>query len=100
MSTGQGNRHPGPDERDEFAGWEEEGLFARDYEGRLIRMDRATANDLDRDVTLTIDGQKVTVKKAVPATDDVGRLRKDEKGHVVPRATTIYDAATRLFGAG
>jgi CRP-like cAMP-binding protein/Fe-S-cluster-containing hydrogenase component 2 len=87
-------------EHEEFPGWEEEGLFARDYEGQLIRMDRATAEDLDRDVTLTIDGRKVTVKKAVPATDDVGRLRTDDKGHVVPRATTIYDAATQVFGAG
>ncbi len=89
----------GQDEREEFPGWEEEGLFARDYEGQLIRMDRATADDLDRNVTLTIDGRQVTVKKAVPATDDVGRLRKDDKGRVVPRATTIYDAATQLFGA-
>jgi CRP-like cAMP-binding protein/Fe-S-cluster-containing dehydrogenase component len=87
-------------EQFEFPGWEEEGLFARDLEGRLVRMDRATADDLDRDVTLTIDGRKITVKKAVPATDDVGRLRKDEKGHVVPRATTNYDAALQLFGTG
>ena len=100
MSIGPVNPLRGQDEREEFPGWEEEGLFARDYEGRLIRMDRATADDLDRDVTLTIDGRKVTVKKAVPATDDVGRLRKDDKGRMIPRATTIYDAATQLFGAG
>ncbi len=100
MSTGSINPQRGQDEHEEFPGWEEEGLFARDYEGQLIRMDRATAADLDRDVTLTIDGRKVTIKKAVPATDDVGRPRKDDKGHVVPRATTIYDAATQLFGAG
>jgi len=100
MSTEPAIREHGEDERDEFPGWEEEGLFARDYEGHLVRMDRATADDLDRDVTLTIDGRKVTVKKAVPATDDVGRLRKDDKGRVIPRATTIYDAATKLFGSG
>jgi CRP-like cAMP-binding protein/Fe-S-cluster-containing hydrogenase component 2 len=87
-------------DRVEFPGWEEEGLFARDFEGRLIRMDRATAQDLDRDVSLTIDGRKITVKKAVPATDEVGRLRTDQEGRVVPRATTIYDAATQLFGPG
>jgi CRP-like cAMP-binding protein/Fe-S-cluster-containing dehydrogenase component len=76
---------------------EEEGLFARDIDGHLVRMDAATAEDLDRDVSLTIDGRPVTVKKAVPATDAQGNFRKDERGRVIPRATTIYDAATALF---
>lgn len=83
---------------EEFPGFADEGLFARDYEGRLIRIDPATAADLDREVTITIDGKKVTVKKAAPATDDVGRVRTDAKGNVIPRATTIYDAAAQLFG--
>jgi CRP-like cAMP-binding protein/Fe-S-cluster-containing hydrogenase component 2 len=83
-----------------FPGWEEEGLFARDYEGRLIRMDRVTADDLARDVTVTIDSRTLSVKKAVPATDDQGTLRKDRHGRVIPRATTIYDAAAQLFGSG
>ena len=86
-------------EFEEYPWLADEGLFARDFEGRLIRMDRATAEDLDRDVTLTIDGKKVTVKKAVPAADDVGRVRTDAKGNVLPRATTIFDAASQLFGA-
>ncbi|GIW86482.1 MAG: hypothetical protein KatS3mg108_0806 [Isosphaeraceae bacterium] len=77
---------------------DEEGLFARDFDGRLIRMDPVTAADLDRDVTIQIDGREVTVKKAVPATDEQGRLRFDPQGRVIPRATTIYDAATQLFG--
>ena len=47
---------------------DEEGLFARDFEGRLVRLDKATAEDLDRDVELVIDGRPITVKKAVPAT--------------------------------
>ena len=46
--------------------YDEEGLFARDFDGRLLRMDPVTAADLERDVTITIDGREVTVKKAVP----------------------------------
>lgn len=75
----------------------EEGLFARDVDGHLIRMDKVTAADFDRNVTLTIDGKTITVKKAVPATDSQGKFLKDDQGRVVPRATTIYDAATTLF---
>ncbi len=76
---------------------EEEGLFSRDIDGRLVRMDKVTAEDLDRDITLKIDGQPVTVKKAVPKTDAQGNILKDAAGLVIPRATTIYDAATLLF---
>src|SRR3954452_3365039 len=75
----------------------EEGLFARDVDGRLVRMDKVTASDFDRDVSLTIDGRPITVKKAVPATDSQGNLLKDEQGRAIPRATTIYDAASILF---
>src|SRR5215468_147370 len=75
----------------------EEGLFARDVDGHLIRMDKVTADDFDRDVTLSIDGRTITVKKAVPATDSQGNLLKDSLGRAIPRATTIYDAATTLF---
>ena len=91
MSIGIGRAYA-PSRRDE-----DEGLFARDIDGRLVRLDAATAEDLDRDVALTIDGRPVTVKKAVPATDAQGNLRKDERGRVIPRATTIYDAATAAF---
>ena len=75
----------------------EEGLFARDVDGRLIRMDKVTAADFDRDVALSIDGRTITVKKAVPATDSQGLLLRDSSGLAIPRATTIYDAATALF---
>jgi CRP-like cAMP-binding protein/Fe-S-cluster-containing hydrogenase component 2 len=75
----------------------EEGLFARDVDGYLIRMDKVTASDFDRDVTLTIDGRAITVKKAVPATDSQGNILKDAQGRAIPRPTTIYDAATTLF---
>jgi CRP-like cAMP-binding protein/Fe-S-cluster-containing dehydrogenase component len=75
----------------------EEGLFARDLDGHLIRMDKVTAADLERNVTLSIDGRTITVKKAVPATDSQGNVLNDEHGRAIPRATTIYDAATILF---
>ena len=38
---------------------DEEGLFARDVEGQLIRVVAATQQDYDTSVTLTIDGQEV-----------------------------------------
>lgn len=85
-----------PHERDDRE-WSDEGLFARDVDGRLIRYDAATCAELDRDVTLEIDGQKVVVKKAVPATDEQGKLKHDENGEVIPRPTTIYDAVTKRY---
>ena len=39
-----------PDDSDDFPGWREEGLFVRDLEGRLIRYDAPTHNELDREV--------------------------------------------------
>ena len=77
--------------------WEEEGLFARDVDGQLVRMEKATENDYEQDVTLKIDGQEVTVKKAVPSTDSQGNIIFDQNGRTVPRLTTIYDAASELF---
>ena len=53
---------------------ESEGLFARDVNGQLIRMMPVVAADFEKDVALVIDGQSVTVKKAVPATDSPSRL--------------------------
>jgi CRP-like cAMP-binding protein/Fe-S-cluster-containing hydrogenase component 2 len=76
---------------------EDEGLFARDIDGHLVRMEPATAADFDRDVSLSIDGRSITVKKAVPATDAQGILLRDPDGRAIPRATTIYDAAAQLF---
>ena len=77
--------------------WEEEALFARDMQGQLIRTVAATQMDYDADVTLTIDGEKVSIKKAVPMMDSQGNIIKDENGETTPRKTTIYDAATKLY---
>lgn len=46
-----------------------EGLFARDVDGRLLRVKQSTADDFDTDVSLSIDGRPVVVKKAMPLRD-------------------------------
>ena len=79
---------------------EDEGLFSRDLDGRLVRMDKVTADDLNRDVTIKIDGRPVTIKKATPAIDSQGGFLKDAEGRIIPRATTIYDAAYKIFATG
>jgi CRP-like cAMP-binding protein/Fe-S-cluster-containing dehydrogenase component len=78
--------------------WENDGLFARDLNGRLIRYDAATRGQLDKEVTLEIDGKTITVKRAVVATDEQGNLKYDAEGQVIPRATTIYDAVSQRYG--
>ncbi len=75
----------------------DEGLFVRGVDGQLLRMDKVTAEDLAKDITIKIDGRKVTVKKAVPATDAQGHIRRDHEGRPIPRPTTIHDAAAKLF---
>jgi Fe-S-cluster-containing hydrogenase component 2/CRP-like cAMP-binding protein len=78
--------------------WEEEGLFARDLQGQLIRVEAATQRDYSTLIEMEIDGQTISVPKAVPQTDSQGNLILDEVGRTSPRRTTIYDAAYRLFG--
>lgn len=79
--------------------WADEGLFARDLDGHLIRYDAATRDELDKEVALTIDGREITVKKAVVATDEQGKPKYGADGQIIPRPTTIYDAvSTRYAG--
>ena len=77
--------------------WDEEGFFARNMKGQLIRFVEATDRDYDEIVTVTIDGQEVKVPRAVPSTDEQGNLIRDMDGRTVPRKTTILDAAVALF---
>ena len=77
--------------------WDEEGFFARDINGQLIRVVAATAQDYYELVTVTIDGQPVQVPRAVPSTDAQGNVLKDQDGRTVPRKTTILDAVTKLY---
>ena len=76
---------------------DDEGLFARDVDGQLIRVEQATASELDEDVRLTIDGRDVVVKKAVPTRDSQGNVIRGDDGAPVPRPTTIYDATSEAF---
>ena len=77
--------------------WEEEGLFSRDIDGQLVRVEKATESDYLKEITLLIDGQEVTVKKAQPKKDSQGNVVRDESGRTIPRDTTIYDAAQQLY---
>ena len=76
---------------------DEDGLFSRDINGQLVRMDKVTAADFEKQITIKIDGREVTVPKAVPLTDSQGKIIRDSEGRPVPRATTIYDAATKAY---
>ena len=76
---------------------DDEGLFARDLNGQLVRLEEATASELAQKVTLTIDGVQVTVQKAVPTLDSQGKVVRDAAGNPIPRPTTIHDAAALAF---
>ncbi|MBC7855769.1 MAG: cyclic nucleotide-binding domain-containing protein [Pirellulaceae bacterium] len=79
--------------------WEEEGLFARDLNGQLIRDVAPEASDYGKMVEVMIDGQSVIVPRAVPTTDAQGNIIfVDASGKTVPRRTTIYDAFRLLCG--
>src|SRR4051812_330155 len=82
----------GPNMRDD-----DEGLFSRDIDGQLVRLDAPTEADYDKQITLQIDGQAVTVPLAEPLTDANGNLVLDLEGRSTPRYTTIYDAAQKLY---
>lgn len=76
---------------------DDEGLFARDVDGHLVRIEEAKAAELDQTVTLSIDGVEVTVQKAVPTRDSQGNVLRDKDGSLIPRPTTIHDAAAVAF---
>lgn len=89
-------------ETEEFDGNEyisarEEALFARDVDGQLIRRSDASLSDLEQDVRITIDGSPLVVKKAVPLRNSQGIIVVDQRGEIVPRPTTIYDAVTQMY---
>lgn len=76
---------------------DDEGLFSRDVDGQLVRVDDPTENDYEKMVTLQIDGQSITVPMAEPLKDANGNIELDVDGRTTPRFTTIYDAAAKLF---
>jgi Fe-S-cluster-containing hydrogenase component 2 len=76
---------------------DDEGLFSRDINGQLVRLDAPTESDYDKTVTLQIDGHEVTVPLAEPLKDANGNIVMDPDGQTQPRYTTIYDAAVKLY---
>ena len=76
---------------------DDEGLFSRDIDGQLVRLDAPTEGDYGKMVTLQIDGQDVTVPLAEPLKDADGNIIVDLQGRTTPRYTTIYDAASTLY---
>src|SRR6266436_211265 len=76
---------------------DDEGLFSRDLDGQLVRLDAPTEKDYGKTVTLQLDGQPVTVPMAEPLTDANGAVVVDLEGRTTPRYTTIYDAAVKLY---
>ena len=76
---------------------DEEALFARGIDGQLIREEGATLRQLQEDVHIVIDGRDVTVKRAVPLRNAQGVIVRDSDGRIIPRPTTIYDAAQQLY---
>src|SRR6266513_2737425 len=76
---------------------DDEGLFSRDINGQLVRLDAATEADYRKTVTVQIDGVPVQVPLAEPLTDASGNIVVDLEGRTTPRYTTIYDAARKLY---
>ena len=76
---------------------DDEGLFSRDIDGQLVRLDSPTESDYGKTVTMQIDGQPVTVPLAEPLKDANGNIVQDIEGRTTPRYTTIYDAARKLY---
>jgi Fe-S-cluster-containing hydrogenase component 2 len=80
-------------------GREEESLFARDENDILVRREKETRERFKEEVTVVIDGYSVTLPRAVPKTDSQGNQLRDADGELIPRTTTIYDAALALVTA-
>src|SRR4051812_46042643 len=75
---------------------DDEGLFARDLGGVLVRVDAPTESEYEKKVTLKIDGREVTVPMAAPLRDAQGNLVLDLMGRTTPKRTTVFDAAIKL----
>ncbi len=81
-------------------GREEESLFARDDNDMLVRREKETRERFKDLVTIVIDGYAVEVPRAVPKSDSQGNSLRDQDGQLIPRTTTIYDAAAELVAQG
>src|SRR5256886_4837932 len=77
---------------------DDEDLFSRDINGQVVGLAAPTRADYDKQLTLQIDGQSITVPRAEPLKDANGNVVQDLDGQTTPRYTTIYDAAMKLYG--
>jgi Fe-S-cluster-containing dehydrogenase component len=75
---------------------DDEGLFSRDIDGQLVRLDAATEADYHKLVTVQVNGRAVEVPLAQPLKDAQGNIVQDIKGRTTPRYTTIFDAVAKL----
>jgi len=74
----------------------DEGLFSRDINGQLVRVDAPVEADYEKRVTIKVDGRMVEVPLAEPSKDAQGNILQDAEGRTTPRYTTIYDAIIEL----
>jgi Fe-S-cluster-containing hydrogenase component 2 len=75
---------------------DDEGLFSRDIDGQLVRLDKPTEHDYDTPVKVQINGREVPVSLTQPLKDAQGNLVLDVNGCTTPRYTTILDAVLTL----
>lgn len=80
---------------------EDEQLFARDDDDILIRREKENRSRFEETVRMVIDGYVLDkVPRAVPKADSQGNAQRDTDGGLIPRTTTIYDAAMMLVRDG
>jgi len=75
---------------------DEEGLFSRNIEGQLVRLDAPTQREYHKRATISVDGRFIKVPIAEPLTDAQGNNIVDRKGRTVPRHLTVLDAVWAL----
>ena len=75
---------------------DDEGLFSRDIDGQLVRLDAPTAADYEKTATVQVNGQSVELPVAAPLKDSQGNIVLDLHGRTTPRHTTILDAVVKL----
>ena len=74
----------------------DEGLFSRDIDGQLVRLDKPTEKEYEDLVTIFVNGRPVELQVAEPLKDAQGNDVLDTKGRTTPRHNTILDAVLKL----
>ncbi len=69
--------------------WTEAEDFDLLIDDQLVRLE-GSFKELSKEITITIDGQPVTINQVVPGYDAFGREAR-------PRRTTIYDALAKMY---